>query len=69
VTLERVRQIAPVLNDHLRLARQIDRFAQFDARVEEKRKQAENARGKLDAYALQGYAKDAGIRGVRRAAL
>jgi hypothetical protein len=63
VTLERIRQIEPVLNDHLRVTRQIDRFAQFEMRVEEKREIAKNGRGKIEMFALQAYAKEAGVKG------
>ena len=66
VTLERIRQIEPALNDHLRLTRQIDRFAQFEMRVEEKREIAKNARGKVEMFALQAYAKEAGMKGGPR---
>ena len=66
LTLERVSKISPALNDHQRLARQIERFAQFEMRVEDKRELAKNARGKVEMFALQAYAKEAGVKGGSR---
>ncbi len=41
-TLERVQRILPAIETHLRVARQIDRFAQIDVRAAESRKRKPN---------------------------
>ena len=55
-TIEKIRQLGPALDAYMRLTRQVERFAQVEARLAEGRKEAENVKSKLQMLALQGHA-------------
>jgi hypothetical protein len=55
VTGESVRQAQPVLNDYLRVTRQVDRYTQLELRLEQARIRAEDERKRAKSTKLSGH--------------
>jgi hypothetical protein len=55
VTEESARQGQAVLNDYLRVTRQVDRFTQLELRIESARLQAEDARKRAKSTTVMGH--------------